>query len=883
MKFDPDKFTETLPYSSELFGVYQPLIGWKSRQISVRLRNERQRVHDIAAARLLRAQARMLTRAAEGVPASATSPTAAAVYPVPAFDCCVARFVAAGLKPGSLPTERAWKDLLAPAVLQGYLHRAQVAITAYLETKHIIEPVTATYLRSLPTNGTVALSITAVMAKEMSVIEYLQWLAANTPATLEMLFFHAPQFDINEYLYLNDPLLNFGSSMSEAVLSPIGVVHLFRQYFFEFDNFLGTPVGHLWISPGGTVELVEVHSRRTLTERTLEAMLETTQRSETNTTNQDELSEAVRDENTHNTSLGVSATATYTIPTFQASATTNLNLTNSRTSARETTHKHMRQQSEKLSSEIKQNFKSTFKTTQEVTDTSSKRYVVQNTSVSLVNYELRRKMRQIGVQVQDIGTQLCWQVYVDIPGTQLGIAELVHIAEPADVDQFPAPELAQPLPKRSDHFSVEFLYQTTSDDEDETQVTYVLGNDGQGNDGNATTGEDTIVWKGQATFDVPAGYTELDGIDGSAVPGFDADVVVTQWNATAGTLSFNVPRVNFHGQKLIKIQFDLNWKGVPLTPAQVKANTDATAQNTAAKNRAALDAYRKAARERINLAGQVTPRPSEELREEERIIVYRNLIGSLMTVGVQNPHITSELVRQIFDVDKMLYFVAPEWWQARVHSKQTLGNTVISDDDVVSWGGPNAKRDDNYFITEDSAPARMGSSLGWLLQLDGDTLRNAFLNSPWVKAVIPIRVGQEDAAINWLQHAHVEGSDGLDAVYQASAEDIQEIKDKLKNTDGTLAHPGTVTIQDAIRYLAQKVAEINAVADKPAPFDLDPEPDPTKKKLTMPTEVVYEHGFYPLQGGMKLTVEPLKVFTQWLEILPTDQVVALEYHPQDHL
>ena len=48
---------------------------------------------------------------------------------------------------------------------------------------------------------------------------------------------------------------------------------------------------------------------------------------------------------------------------------------------------------------------------------------------------------------------------------------------------------------------------------------------------------------------------------------------------------------------------------------------------------------------------------------------------------------------------------------------------------------------DSYFITEDSEPARLGSSLGWLLQLDGDNMRNAFLNAPWVKAVIPIRPG----------------------------------------------------------------------------------------------------------------------------------------------
>jgi len=37
-------------------------------------------------------------------------------------------------------------------------------------------------------------------------------------------------------------------------------------------------------------------------------------------------------------------------------------------------------------------------------------------------------MRQVGVQVQDYGVQLCWQAYVDLPGDEIGVAKLVHIA-----------------------------------------------------------------------------------------------------------------------------------------------------------------------------------------------------------------------------------------------------------------------------------------------------------------------------------------------------------------------------------------------------------------------------------------------------------------------
>ena len=50
-----------------------------------------------------------------------------------------------------------------------------------------------------------------------------------------------------------------------------------------------------------------------------------------------------------------------------------------------------------------------------------------------------------------------------------------------------------------------------------------------------------------------------------------------------------------------------------------------------------------------------------------------------------------------------------------------------------------------------------------------------------------------------------------------------------------------------------------------------------------PVDRVYETGFDPLKGGFKAAVdENFQIFDQWLEILPTDQVVAVEvsYDPK---
>jgi len=80
-------------------------------------------------------------------------------------------------------------------------------------------------------------------------------------------------------------------------------------------------------------------------------------------------------------------------------------------------------------------------------------------------------MRQVAVQVQDIGSYLCWQIYVDRPGESLGVAKLMHIAKPAELDRLHAPDeipMLQPFPENKvvtlPFISIE---DTDADNEDE--------------------------------------------------------------------------------------------------------------------------------------------------------------------------------------------------------------------------------------------------------------------------------------------------------------------------------------------------------------------------------------------------------------------------------
>lgn len=343
---------------------------------------------------------------------------------------------------------------------------------------------------------------------------------------------------------------------------------------------------------------------------------------------------------------------------------------------------------------------------------------------------------------------------------------------------------------------------------------------------------------------------------------------------------------------------------VRYVPGATKRAEMAAARNARTMEQRAIDqendrrtrtAFFDAARERIGQSRAITSRKYDDLREEERIVVYRRLIDMLITqphlkketladkADQRDLHVLSQLLNTIFDIDKMLYFVAPEWWRPRRQARLgTCFNQLAasSAEAMVTWedGRP---RPDNYLITDKSLPAAKGSSLGWMLQLDGDDMRNAFLNAPWVKAVLPVRPGREKAAINWLKGVGVEGADGLGHGYGGKPAELEAIRETLGLAAGT-----EVTIEHAIDYLCIRVAEKHAENNRVQEFG-EMELDDSGTIHSTPVEKVYEYGFYPLQGGFRVdpneeSEDPLsqgrnfQVFDQWIEILPTDQVVPVE-------
>jgi hypothetical protein len=678
-----------------------------------------------------------------------------------------------------------------------------------------------------------------------------------------------------------------------------------------------------------------VTTRRTLEERTTETFTETLTRSELSTTDQDDISDAVKEDNKTDIKFGATGDVHQGWIGGEANASTSLDVSTTQQKAREITHKRMRQQTEKLSTEIRKNYKSTFKIVTETTDTSSKRYLLTNTTPDLINYEMRRKMRQVGVQVQDVGTYLCWQVYVDDPGSDLGLGQLVHIAKTADTSQLKHPEEAPPLEPFTTPIQITIPFRQASSDAGDKDEPYQNGvevdtdfNEGARERIEFRFPQEVVCEKSNyelanVTFDAQGASIQIN----------DQALAIVQ-DGTKWRFLVEVAFVNFQGKDALTLAATLHWRPLDAANEAIrKANETKAAQFKAAE----LDAFKKeyvnSARERIKLASKILSRKYEDLREEERIVVYRRLIQDLLTKGVSFPddrtrHVVAEMINAIFDVDKMLYFVSPEWWRPRLHpSHQVFGkppapqvgvadqpqikavaaistqaatvatvvpifadkfvkdsvppkaNTSLLNQHVVGWSDGRG-RTDNYYITEVSDPAPLGSSLGWLLQLDGDDLRNAFLNAPWVKAVMPIRPGREEAAINWL--AQVEGFNGIadTDLYHTNNPDEKDLSGNP--LDGQ-------KMMDVLLDLARKVQKKHEEAVKtgkyPKQDPADPQPvDEDSIVTATPIDRVYEHGFYPLHGGFRSHVgdAAFEIFDQWVEILPTDQVVPVpvKYDPK---
>ena len=374
-------------------------------------------------------------------------------------------------------------------------------------------------------------------------------------------------------------------------------------------------------------------------------------------------------------------------------------------------------------------------------------------------------MRQVGVQVQDIGTYLCWQTYVDDPGRQLGVAKLVHIAKtPETGNRQPPQSVLPPEPyAMKSQLNIPFMPRGEDTNEDDMDESYHNGEevDTEG----ATEGDPERIDasfrfpvhcdKANYVFDAEANSVLVD------VGGNDMEVKVKDIEGPGNEVSFTVylKHVNFHDQPSLIVTATTFWEPDPVYVGKINAENAANVDKYNAETQREFEkAFVEAARERIKLASEIEPRKFEDLREEERIVVYRRLIQDMLTKdlplrttaramsspscstrsststrcctscpGVVAAAPASAATRRSATPEKpptaggsVVAVAAPAFrWaspqsmhgyavavQATPLQSLSVGllapkRTVLQPDSVVGWGGEEPP--DNYYITEDVA------------------------------------------------------------------------------------------------------------------------------------------------------------------------------------
>ena len=177
------------------------------------------------------------------------------------------------------------------------------------------------------------------------------------------------------------------------------------------------------------------------------------------------------------------------------------------------------------------------------------------------------------MQVQHIGTQLCWQVFVDDPGMPLGIGVLVHAAAPDELVSSPPPEAPPELEAKKEQMVVNFAFEPLDDEarddgEDEEYKNGVDVNEDGTGEASATRRRSLRNRRPTATRCSAATVLSHAGTN----PEEDQPLKVATECAPTGAEEFELTLnyVNFNDQPSINFTIELLWK-----PPDESADTQA--------------------------------------------------------------------------------------------------------------------------------------------------------------------------------------------------------------------------------------------------------------------------------------------------------------------
>jgi hypothetical protein len=532
------------------------------------------------------------------------------------------------------------------------------------------------------------------------------------------------------------PVLNI-----EEALSPIGIAHYYRQLYFNLDEGFG-PIEHCFtVAPKETLEVIVTSTRKQIHEEIVEIGYEQVSEQAVEERNMEEVSDKVSSMMQRDMSASMSIKGSYSTPVWQVGASAQASMAVSTKRSRETATKRLKDVTKRASERITKSYSIKTRSYEELTDSTTSRRVISNENNAPVNYALRRIYRRVRVKVQDLGPRAVWQLYLRNPGRGLAMSRFVHFREAAPVS---IPDVPPGVPARPEGgietgstscalqyhpqrgYFVAIKVVTTAD----RRVTAVS--------------IDSLTDLESNSKDDPAPSAANDLQWGA------------HWDETTNTFTVNIP-IMVGDSASLSVGYTYSWE-----PSQKVLDEWETKRKEAVDKLEEEHLTKQFERNKalITEKSKIRSRPSNELRREERYEVMNRMIDYLFGGGDDPSEPTPleiECFHRYFDIEAMFIYTHPSWWKPRFHPIGVLN------------GRPA------YEITAESEPAKLGSSLGWKIQLDGDNRRNEFINSPWLRICLPIKPDREGEAIRWLAK-HIEGDVGFDV----NAGPLKKVLDDLK-------------------------------------------------------------------------------------------------------
>jgi hypothetical protein len=436
-----------------------------------------------------------------------------------------------------------------------------------------------------------------------------------------------------------------------------------------------------------------------------------------------------------------------------ASATASFNVSSQR--SREFSTRRLKEVTKRASERITKSFSIKTRDVTEVTETTTTRRVIRNDGDAPVSYGLRRVLRRVNVKVQDLGPRLVWQLYLRNPGAGLARSRFVHFRETGPITVPDVPPGVPPRPSggvETESGSTSILWDGSKD----TYYVVIVVKPGADRDVTGVRIESITDLEGGGKDDLaPAPHNEYD--------------LGSSWDPATRTYTAKLGVLPGDGAS-VQVTYSYTWAPSESVLAAWEAQRAAA---VAALTEELLTQQFEKNKALITEKSKIKSRPANDLRQEERYEAMNRMVSYLFGRGDDPSEPTPleiEYFHRYFDIGAIFSYTHPSWWKPRFAS-----NTAGLEREA-------------YEITAESDPAPLGSSLGWLIQLDGDRRRNEFLNSPWARVCVPLQAGREREAIRWLA-AHMEGEVGFDIRTGALAALLTEVE-KYRDREAKLGLNG---------------------------------------------------------------------------------------------